>query len=186
MNEKTTRPWFNAAVQKRHQLLVIQKPIYNKITHFIYYLREYSLLYKVNKTIRVYFIISKLLAPGNWAYKLYNAYIADVTIRLKGVSVTVINIYNPIGNKKVIIIKKSMKSALNKVEKEIILFKNFNAHHPMWGSRAAVIKTQSEYLLRKTKRRTLYLLTPQGEVIWQQSTQKSIINLIFIIIGVED
>ena len=70
------------------------------------------------------------MAPGNWAYKLYDAYIAAVTIRLKGVSVTVINIYNPIGNKEVIIIGKSIKLTLNKVEKEIILLKNFNAHYP--------------------------------------------------------
>ena len=110
-------------------------------------------------------MISKLLAPGNWAYKLYNAYVAAVIIRLEGVSVTVINIYNPIGNKKVIIIKKSMKSALNKVKKETILLKNFNAHHPALGGRAAAIKTQSEYLLRETERRTLYLLTLQEETI---------------------
>ena len=112
----------------------------------------------MNKTTRIYFIISKLLAPGNWAYKLYDVYIAAVTIRLEGVSVIIINIYNPIGNKKVIIIKKSMKLALNKIKKKIILLKNFNAYYPMWGGRAAAIKTQSEYLLKKIERRTLYLL----------------------------
>ena len=111
-------------------MLAIQKPIYSKIIHFIYCLRGYSLLYKVNKTIKIYFIISKLLAPGNWAYKLYNVYVAAVTICLEGVSVTVINIYNFIGNKKVIIIEKSIKLALNEVEREIILPKNFNAHYP--------------------------------------------------------
>ena len=78
-------------------------------------------------------MISKLLAPGNWAYKLYNAYVAAVTIRLEGVSVTIINIYNLIGNKKVIIIKRSIKLALNKIKKEIILLKNLNAHYLTWG-----------------------------------------------------
>ena len=115
--------------------------MYNTTTHFTYYPRGYSLLYKANETTRVYFMISKSLAPGDWAYKPYDAYIAAVTIRLKGVSVTVINIYNPIGNKKVITIGRFMKSALNKVEGEIILLKNFNAHHPVWGSRAAATKT---------------------------------------------
>ena len=52
-----------------------------------------------------------------------------MTIRLEGISVTVINIYNPIGNKKVIIIERSMELALDKIKKEIILLKNFNAHH---------------------------------------------------------
>ena len=62
------------------------------------------------------FIISKLLAPGDWAYKLYNVYVTAVTIHLESVSVTVINIYNPIGNKKVIIIKIFMKLALDKIK----------------------------------------------------------------------
>ena len=80
------------------------------------------------------------MAPGNWAYKPYNAYIIAVIIRLKSISVTVINIYNLIGNKKVIIIKRFIKLALNKVEKEIILLKNYNTHHSAWGDRAAAIK----------------------------------------------
>ena len=105
--------------------------MYNKITHFIYYPRGYLLLYKVNKTTRIYFIISKLLAPENWAYKPYDAYVAVVTIRLESVSVIVINIYNPIGNKKVIIIERSIKSALDKTKREIILHKDFNAHYSM-------------------------------------------------------
>ena len=62
--------------------------------------------------MRVCFIISKLLALENWAYKLYNAYVAVVTIHLENVSVTVINIYNPIGNKKVIVIGKFIELAL--------------------------------------------------------------------------
>ena len=124
-------------------MLAIQKFIYSKITHFIYYPREYSLLYKVNKITRVCFIISRLLAPGNWAYKPYNVYIAAVTIYLKGVSVTVINIYNLIGNKKVIIIERSMKLVLNKIKREIILLENFNAYYFVWGDRAAVIKIYS-------------------------------------------
>ena len=70
----------------------------------------------------------------------------------------IINIYNLIGNKKVIIIKKSMKSTLDKIKKEIILLKDFNAHHPAWEYRAITIKTQSEYLLRETERIILYLL----------------------------
>ena len=86
-------------------------------------------------------MIYKLLALGDWAYKSYNAYVAAVTIRLEGVNVIVINIYNPIGNKKVIIIKRSMELALDEIKKEIILLKNFNVYYPMWGDRAIVIKT---------------------------------------------
>ena len=37
-------------------------------------------------------MISKLLALENWAYKLYNMYVAVVTIRLESDSVTVINL----------------------------------------------------------------------------------------------
>ena len=127
-------------MQKRHQLLAIQEPIYSKITYFIYCPRGYSLLYKINKITRICFIISKLLAPGNWAYKPYDAYVTAVTIRLEGVNVTVINIYNLIGNKKIIIIGRSIKLALNKIKKEIILLKDFNAHYPVWGNRARAIK----------------------------------------------
>ena len=77
---------------------------------------------------------------GDWAYKLYNVYVAAVTIRLEGVSVIIINIYNLIDDKKVIIIGRFMELALNKAERKIILFKNFNAHHSVWRGRAAAIK----------------------------------------------
>ena len=86
--------------------------------------------------MRICFIVNKLLVSGNWAYKLYNMYVAVVTIRLEGVSVIVINIYNFIDNKKVTIIERFIKLALDQVKKEIILLKNFNTYHPTWGSRA--------------------------------------------------
>ena len=81
------------------------------------------------------------MASGNWAYKPYDVYVAVVTIRLKGVSVTVINIYNPIGNKNVIIIGRFMELALNKVEREITLLRDFNIYYSMWGGRAAATET---------------------------------------------
>ena len=109
--------------------------------------------------MRICFIINKLLVLGDWAYKLYNIYVAAVTICLESISVIVINIYNPIGNKEVIIIEKSMELTLNKIKKEIILFRDFNAYYSVWGNRAAVIKTQSKYLLKEMERRILYLLT---------------------------
>ena len=83
-----------------------------------------------------------------------------MTIRLKGVSVIVINIYKLIDNKKIITIGRFIKSALDKIKKEIILFKDFNANYYALESRAVAIKTQSKYLLRKTERRILYLLIP--------------------------
>ena len=67
--------------------------------------------------MRIYFIINKLLALGDWVYKLYNVYEAVVTTRLEGINITVINIYNPIGNKKVIIIERFIELALNKIKK---------------------------------------------------------------------
>ena len=73
-----------------------------------------------------------------------------MTIRLEGISVIVINIYNPIGNKKVIIIEISIGLALNKIKKYFLL-KNFNTYHPAWGGRAAAIKTKSEDLLKEMK-----------------------------------
>ena len=76
------------------------------------------------------------MAPGDWAYKLYDAYIAAVIIRLEGVNIMVINI---LGNKKVIIIERFIKLALDKVEREIILINNFNTYYPIWGGRAAAI-----------------------------------------------
>ena len=96
--------------------------------------------------------------PGDWAYKPYNAYVAVVTIRLEGVSVIIINIYNLIGNKEVIIIERFIKLTLDKIKREIILLKNFNTYYSMWGSRAVATETQSKYFLRKMERRTLYLL----------------------------
>ena len=67
-------------------------------------------------------------------------YVAAVTIRLEGVTVIVINIYNLIGNKKVIIIERSIELALNKIKRKIILLRDFNTYYSVWGGRAAVIK----------------------------------------------
>ena len=63
-----------------------------------------------------------------------------MTIRLKGVSVIVINIYNLIDNKKIITIGRFIKLALDKIKKEIILLKDFNAHYYALGDRAVAIK----------------------------------------------
>ena len=63
-----------------------------------------------------------------------------MTIRLEDVSITIINIYNLIGNKKVIIIGMFMELSLDKAKKEIILLKDFNSYHFMWGGRAVVIE----------------------------------------------
>ena len=57
------------------------------------------------------------MAPGDWAYKPYDAYVAVVSIRLESSSIIIINIYNFIDSKKVIIIGRIMELALKKIKK---------------------------------------------------------------------
>ena len=107
----------------------------------------------------VYFMVDGFFVPGDWTYKLHSANITAVTLRLERINVIVINIYNLIGNQEVIIISRLIKIILHKIEGKVILLKDFNAHHPVWGGRAAAYKPQLKYLLAVIKRRALHLLT---------------------------
>ena len=49
-------------------------------------------------------MISKTLALRDWAWKLYNTNMAAITLRLKGINILVINIYNPLGDRQVLVI----------------------------------------------------------------------------------
>ena len=93
----------------------------------------------------MYFIVSKFFVSGDWAYKLYGTDVTVVTLRLERINVTVINIYNPINNQEVIIISKLIEVAIDKVKNKVILLKDFNAHHPIWGERVSVYKSLLEY-----------------------------------------
>ena len=60
-----------------------------------------------------------------------------IRLCLKEISVIVINIYNLIGNRQVIVIKRPIKAALNNIKGKIILLRNLNAHYPAWEDRTA-------------------------------------------------
>ena len=78
-------------------------------------------------------------------------------------NITVINIYNSINNQEIIIISKLIEVAIDKIKNKVILLKDFNAHHPIWGERVAVYKPLLKYLLAVTERRALHLIISQGE-----------------------
>ena len=63
-----------------------------------------------------------------------------ITLRLERINVIIINIYNLIGNREIIIISKLIKIALNKVKNKVILLKDFSTHYPIWEENIIVYK----------------------------------------------
>ena len=55
-----------------------------------------------------------------------------------------------------------MELALNKIKKEIILLKNFNAYYPIWGGRAAVIKNIVRISFKKDRAEDTIFINPVG------------------------
>ena len=66
------------------------------------------------------------------------------------------------------------------------MLKDFNAYYSAWGGRVVALKPKPEYFLTKIGRRALYLFILPEKIIWKKKVQKSIINLIFITVGVKE
>jgi hypothetical protein len=101
-------------------------------------------------------------------------------VRLEGLEITIINVYNPREDGPQIRTWPEVKTAIEEAKGEIILLGDFNAHHPMWGGKHIASEEQAERLLAETDARGLILATPKGEPIWKRGQQESVINLTFI------
>ena len=72
-----------------------------------------------------------------------------------------------------------IETALGKAQGEVILLRDFNAHHPAWGGTGTACKQGAQHLLDEARRWELTMLTPQGETTWKRGPQHSVIDLTF-------
>jgi endonuclease/exonuclease/phosphatase (EEP) superfamily protein YafD len=89
-------------------------------------------------------------------------------VRLEGLEITIINVYNPRGDGPQIRTWPEVKMAIEEAKGEIILLGDFNAHHPMWGGKHTASEEQAERLLAETDARGLVLAIPRGEPTWKR------------------
>jgi hypothetical protein len=131
-------------------------------------------------------MISKDLPLSTWQFKAYTSCVAALQIRLATVTITLINIYNPISNSDSFEIWNDIGKALDEAEGEVMLLGDFNAHHPAWGGIQAATEPKAEHLRRAVAQRDLHLATPQGEATWRRGPRQSVIDLTFVSSGLRE
>jgi Endonuclease-reverse transcriptase len=179
-NQGACRPFFDSVTPADHQVLAVQEPAYNKYTKSIYCPRGFTLTYDALPTTKVCFMISKNIDLAHWKRRQYGPFTAALWVRLEGLEVTIINVYNPRGDGPQIRTWPEVKTAIEEAKGEIILLGDFNAHHPIWGGKHVASEEQAERLLAETDARGLVLATPRGEPTWKRGEQESVIDLTFI------
>jgi len=180
-NYKATRPIFDAVSHASHQILAVQEPGYNKHTNTTYCPKGYVLAYDNNPWTKVCFMISRELPIASWSYQPHGQYVAALRVRLEGVTITILNIYNPRNNHAQAKVWDTIEEILsqNRPEDEILLLGDFNIHHPAWGGQRAAREPQGDHLLTATAAHTLRLHTPQGIATWKRGRTESVIDLTF-------
>lgn len=180
-NYKATRPIFDAVSHASHQILAIQEPGYNKHTSTTYCPKGYVLAYDNNPWTKVCFMISRELPISSWSYQPHGQYVAALRVRLEGITITILNIYNPRNNQAQAKVWETIEGILsqNRSTDEILLLGDFNIHHPAWGGQRAAREPQGDHLLTATAAYTLRLHTPQGIATWKRGRTESVIDLTF-------
>ena len=137
-------------------------------------------MYNALPITKVYFIISRNINIAYQKYKQYGPFTIALQVRLKGLEVIIINIYNLCGDSPQIRIQLKVRTAIKEAKEEIILLGDFNAYYLIQGGKYIASKEQAERLLAKTNTRGLILTTLRGEPIQKRGEQESVINLMFI------
>ena len=137
-------------------------------------------MYNALPIIKVCFIVSKNIDFTYQKCRQYGPFTAALWVRLKGLEITVINVYNLYRGGPQIRIQLEVKTAIKEAKGEIILLGDFNAYYPIQGRKHVASKEQAECLLAETNARGLMLAMLKGEPIWKRGEQESVIDLTFI------
>ena len=137
-------------------------------------------MYNALPIIKVCFIISKNIDFAYQKRRQYGPFTTALQVRLEGLEVIIINVYNLYRDSPQIRIQLEVKTAIKEAKGEIILLGNFNTHHPIQGEKYIASKEQAERLLAETNTKGLVLAILKGEPIQKRRQQESVIDLIFI------
>ena len=76
-------------------------------------------------------MISRNINVAHWKRRRYGPFTAALWVHLKGLEITIINVYNPRGDGPQIRTWLEVRTAIEEAKGEIILLGDFNAHHPI-------------------------------------------------------
>src|SRR2546430_3286013 len=79
-NHKATRPFFDAVIREKQQVLAVQEPYFNKHTKSTYCPPGYQLLLRAADNTKVCFMVSQSLRLEDWRVEDVGAYIAILPI----------------------------------------------------------------------------------------------------------
>jgi len=177
-NYKATKLILDAADLNTHQVMAIQKQTFNRHTDFTYCLWGYCLADSSDAVFKVCFMISRKISVHTWFCQSYSQNVTALHLHHTK-DMTIINVYNSRSNEPQIQTWQTIQQVIHETEGEIILLRDFNAHHLSWGGPQAICEAQSEHLWTATIMSDLSLLTPCGLPTWKRGTQQSIIDLTF-------
>ena len=92
-NYKVTRPFFDAAICEKQQVLVIQEPYFNKRTKSTYCPLGYHLLMRAADSTKICFMVSQNLRLEDWQFEDVGAYAAILRIRTDSRWMAILNTY---------------------------------------------------------------------------------------------
>lgn len=178
-NYKATKPIFDAVDPNIHQVLAIQKQVFNRVTEFTYCFWGYSLTSDNNSAFKVCFMISKKVSAHIWSFQSHDQHVASLHMQLANEEVTIINVYNLRSNESRIQTWDIIQHAIHLAKKEVILLRNFNTHHTFWDGSQTVCKPQSDYLHTAVTVNELLLLISSKLSTWRRDIQWNVIDLTF-------
>lgn len=176
-NGQATRALFDSFTQPL--ILVIQEPGWNRYTKSTYCPKLYQLAYEATPETKVCFMIRRDAGVTQWNRIQYGPNVAKLELRLRDRNISIINVYNPPGDRVRLSTWPAIQQALDQAQGQVILLGDFNAHHPKWGGVGTVCDQHAEHLLQATGTRGLQLLTEQGDITWRRGTRESVIDLAF-------
>ena len=148
-----------------HQVLIIQELVYNRYTKLIYCPRGFTLIYNTLLIIKVCFIINRDIKAVYWKRRQYSPFTAALWVRLEGLEIIIINIYNLYKDSPQIRIQPKVKIAIKEAKGEIILLGDFNTYYLIQDRKYTASKEQAERLLAETNTKGLILTILRGEPI---------------------
>lgn len=176
-NAHATRALFDSFTQPL--VVAVQEPGWNKFSKSTYCPKPYQLAYEATPETKVCFMIRRDAGVAQWNRTQYGPNVAKLELRLQDRNIAIINVYNPLGDRRRLYTWPAIQQALDQAQGQVILLGDFNAHHPKWGGVGTACDQHAEHLLQSARARELNLLTEQGNITWQRGTRKSVIDLAF-------
>ncbi len=178
-------PLFENPLTPTYDILAIQESWRNPFQYITNHrlAQHFELSYFCHKETRMCFFIIKRLALSSWSVTIHNIDFSTLELKTNDNRIIHIhNVYNPCptsGNfSRLSEIQKVLQESRKNIEH--ILLRDFNLHHPLWGETGVEAEEDTEKLIMLTEEVHLKQVLPLGTVTWQRHESKSILDLVFL------